>query len=515
MSVDLPQKMLAAHRAGDDAQVRTLAQDMGVAVVLDTMALQLLALASQETADKRALLQYAALDVLPTDADAVFNLAVTEQEAGLEEKAVLHYTHALRLNPAHLGALNNLSDLLRRLGRFEEAWSGMAAYLEQGGSLAGLEVRIAKIADACGFRQEARNWFSQAIIRHPDCPGTTWEAAMQQLRDEEFQQGWAGYEVRQALYDHQALGIVSYPYPAWNGAALGPLSLLVHKEQGLGDTIMFASCLADLPCHEGALHLAVAPQLVRLFAISFPHAEVWPSTSMAGADDHRSQRWLPAAGTMDRQLPFGSLPYHLRRERFPEPSAYLCAAQGDRNVWSSRLTALMAADPGNLKLGIVITARRDGVTGAGIAEGPARCLPPVLAQGFALPGVTWFGLHDRACATDFALLPRLGVLDMSDWLHDMADTAALISELDLVIAVDTAVAHLAAAMGRKVLLLLRRQADWRWGRSRTDSYWYKDVEIFRQDHEGDWSPVVRRVAARIRELRDKKTKGYAVSEVNS
>lgn len=501
---DILRLALDAHAAGDQARVRDLVSATGKAVLNNPVMLQLRALASDNQADERALLHYAAAQSHGGDAGAFFNLGVVEQQVGDLDQALLHYEHALRIEPAHLGALNNLSDLLRRRGRSAYAWRCMEVYLGAGGDPRGLEIRIAKIADDCGLKSEAERWFAKACEYEAGNMAIAWERAMQQLRDEQFAQGWQGYEARRHIFPHEVLGVVSYAMPEWDGGDLSRRSLLVHKEQGLGDTIMFASFLADLPdARAGAgLHLAVQPPLTRLFIANFPKAQVWSSVSTAGCGSEEYQPWRTVSGPIDCHIPFGSLPACLGVGGFGSPRAYLRPVAADEQLWRQRMAALAPPSAGNLRAGLVISARRGGVVAPGIADGAAKTLPGQLTHPLEIDGVRWFGLHNHETAADLATLALAGLIDTSDWLFDLADTAALIAQLDVVVAVDTAVAHLAGAMGKKVLLMLRRLSDWRWGRDRSDSYWYPDVEIFRQTHEGDWASVVAAVAARLIALRD-------------
>ena len=500
MSEDVRTAALAAFHEGDRRKVTELVIGMQEKARGDALLLQLLALSRSNKVDERVLLEAAAYDSHHPDPEAFFNLGVVEQGSGNVACAIRCYQQALRLQPDHNGALNNLSDLLRRQGRCEEAWQLISRYIEAGGETAGLSVRIAKIADDCNLPADAGRWFARAANETQADPAIVWEWAMQLLRDEQFAEGWQGFEARRLIFPHSALAIVNYSAPEWSGSSLEGRALLVHKEQGLGDSIMFASCLPDIADKAGRLHIAVQPQLVRLMAANFPQAEVWPSVSMEGREHESDQGWLDLAGPIDVHLPFGSLPLYLRAQGFPQAQAYLRASEPEVQMWQARLASLAPDAQSQLRVGIVVTARRDGQSGAGLAEGLPKSLPPQLARGLGQPGLAWFGLHDRSTADQLALVPALDIVDTSPWLYDLADTAALIANLDVVVAVDTAVAHLAAAMGKKVLLMLRRHADWRWGRSRTDSYWYEDVEVFRQQHEGDWAPVVAEVAARLGEL---------------
>lgn len=501
MIADLYTPIITAFNDSRKSEVVRLINHLGEQALGDVYLMQLMALSRYKQIDERTILQSAAYDCGVLDPQAMFNLGVCEQEKGNIARACLCYSQTLRIDPRHSGALNNYSDLLRRQFRSEEAWKAIATYLDSGANPDGLEIRIAKIADDCGLQDEASNWFERAVAKDPDNQAIVWEQAMQLLRDERFADGWKGYEARKAIFSHDALAIVRYSAPEWDGRAIGEESLLVHKEQGFGDTIMFASCLEDLPIRQAKVHLAVQPPLVRLFKASFPEFDIWPSASSVDTDGEEHQGWRDLAGPIDLQVPFGSLPLHTRTSTmFPEPRAYLQPFAADVAIWRQRIAALNPKDSSNLKVGLVITARRDGLSGPGVAEGFPKSLPPRMAGTLATKGVAWFGLHNLATAPELAEVPKLDVIDTSPWLYDFADTAALIAHLDVVVAVDTAVAHLAAAMGKKVLLMLRRHADWRWGRTRSDSYWYRDVEVFRQEDEGLWEPAVAGVAARLAEL---------------
>ena len=123
-----------------------------------------------------------------------------------------------------------------------------------------------------------------------------------------------------------------------------------------------------------------------------------------------------------------------------------------------------------------------------------KSMPPAVAGALAdVAEVQWVGLHDRQTAPMLADVPGLDIVDPSPWITDLADTAAAIANLDLVLTVDTAVAHLAGAMGKPVWLMLWRNPDWRWGPEREDSYWYPNVRVFRQSVAGDWAGVLNAV----------------------
>jgi len=488
---------LAAWSQGraDEALVRL--RDLGAAAADDPLALQVWALALNGQgagADALALLERA-VRIAPADAQAHFNLAVTLQAIGDLPRGIAHYQAALRAEPAQLGALNNLSDLYRRRGRAAEGWALMERYQTEGGSVAGLEIRLAKLAMDIRLFDQAKTWFARAAAHSPGDPSVAWEHAMLSLAREDFAAGWPGYEGRLASHGLDALGIFPYAARRWTGQRLAGKSLLLHREQGLGDMIMFARCFAPLAREAGQLHLAVHPQLARLMAFNFPSAKVWSSVTTAGTGRQPEQRWLALAGPIDFQAPVCSLGALRLGKGVPKIDAYLRADPDDVQTWARRLEALAPAPNSERRVGLVLGTRQvrwsdDGLTNAlrkTVAAAEARALAHVDA-------VRWVALHDRETAAMLADIPDLDIADPSAWITDLADTAAIIENLDAVVTADTAVAHLAGAMGKRVLLMLWWNPDWRWGIDRTDSYWYPNVQVFRQQTPGDWAGVLKRVA---------------------
>ena len=494
---------LKAFEAGDKRQAAAILGKHQRDAMGCPLMLQIYALSLEDQHTARALLELAAWDLFPADPGCHYNLAVVNQEFDLLAEAERGYAQTLRLNPTHSGALNNLSDLLRRRGRISDAWNLVQSYIDAGYPVAGLEMRFAKIADEAEYPDEAQSWFELAKAVAPDDQHVSWEAAMADLKDERFAAGWKGYEARKAIYNHEVLGLVQYELPEWEGKPLNGRSLLIHKEQGLGDMIMFASCLADLSLKKGDnVHIAVQAPLARLFACNFTEATVWMSESKADEPTAAMQYWMQAAGPIDCQISLASIARITRSIQFPKPVAYLEAVSAEVAVWRERIARIAPENEiSKIKAGLVLTARRSGASGPGVADGVGKTIAAHFVSPFgSAVGISWFSLHDRQTADHLATLSELDVVDCSPWLLDMADTAALIANLDVVVAVDTAVAHLAGAMGKKVLLMLRERTDWRWGRNRTDCLWYPDVEIFRQTRDGDWHDVIGQVSARLAQL---------------
>ena len=275
----------------------------------------------------------------------------------------------------------------------------------------------------------------------------------------------------------------------WAGGDPAGLRLLLHAEQGHGDTLQFCR-YAPLLAAKGArrVGLLAQPALVRLLRDSFGGAvEVMPlGTPVAGGD------WDARAALM-------GLPYRCgtRLDDIPAEVPYLKAPEGAEAGWRARLPA-----DGTLKVGLVWAGdpRRDDLA-ASLVDRRRSLDLAALAPLAAIPGLSFHSLQKGEAAAQ-AALPGCP-LRLTDWtgeLNDFADTAGLVAALDLVVTVDTAVAHLAGGLGRPVRVLSRLDGCWRWLRDRSDSPWYPSLRLYRQRRWGDWEAPVRELAADLRAL---------------
>jgi Flp pilus assembly protein TadD len=494
------QAAINALAAGNKPESLRLLRQAGAAVIDDPLALQAwsVSLEGPETQAAALALLERAVRIAPGDAQAHFNLAVSLQARDQLPRAITHYGQALALAPDHLGALNNLSDLLRRRGRPEEGWALMSRYLARGGSPRSLELRMAKLALDTRRFDEAEDWFNAANAAAPGDPRTRFEHAMLTLLREDFAHGWPQYEARLQTHGLSQLAIYPYALPAWDGEARPGRNILLHREQGLGDMIMFAQAVDGIIEAGATPHLAMATSLCRLFVESFPKARVWSSETIAGAIQQPRQKFLEVCGPLHAQAPMASLGALRMMSGPPAPRAYLRPPADETARWAERLDQLAPRKTGERRIGLVIGARLPRFSDDGMTNGMRKSVPPHLLEALAdAPNARWFSLHDRQSAAQIADIPRLPVTDLSPWITDFADTAAAIANLDLVISVDTAVAHLAGAMGKPLWLLLWRNSDWRWGVDRPDSLWYPDVTTFRQQKANDWASVIETVAAAL------------------
>jgi Flp pilus assembly protein TadD len=370
--------------------------------------------------------------------EAHYNLAITLKEQGRLEDAVTHYRHAIALRPNYQQAHYNLGNALRDQRRLDEAV-------------------------AC---------YRQAIALRPDFPDAHHNLALALLARGDMAEGWPEYEWRWATAD-LAQARRDFAQPRWRGEPAEGRTLLIHAEQGFGDTVQFCRYAALAAARGPRVILEVQQPLVRLLR------------GLAGADlvVGRGDE-LPE---FDLHCPMLSLPlaFETTIETIPGAVPYLHAEPAEVAAWRVRLAAMTGEGP---RIGLVWAGKPSNSADRRRSIDPAR-----LAPLFALSGPRFFSVQKDGPSAP-AGFP---VTDVMDEVEDFAATAALIANLDLVISVDTAVAHLAAALGKPVWLLDRFDACWRWLADRRDSPWYPGLRIYRQPRPGEWESVVAEVARDI------------------
>lgn len=492
----LYQRAFAHYRKGERAAAQRALVELLAARPQDARALLLLGVVADKQAEPAVGLalveQSAFLD--PADAGAWYNLGVFEGERGALARALDCYLRAVAIEPTHADALGNGCELLRRLERFEtalewadrrlaigpETWS---AHLNRGVCL----FHLGRWAEA-----EAANDRARAL--DPDRPIILWERFPMMLFQKRFAEAWDAFEHRFEV--SHLNGVFHYPFegPLWRGEPLGGKHIVVHNEQGLGDQLMFACALGEVIAQAERTTLVVAPPLVELFKASFPAAaEVLPARFGRFAGDHPEPAWMRRLAKYDFHAPIGSLMAPLRRrpESFDLPTAYLRPSEAARARWEG-------FDPGpGLKVGLCWASnpalfRQDSARRAVHKSMALETLAPLAGlEGVSLVSV----LNWKVDPAPGAFAGRLN--DVSDRLTSLDDTAALIERLDVVVTVDTAVAHLAGAMGKQTLVLLHAFPDCRWEMHAPTSYWYPNVRLVRQARGGDWGPVVAEVKAAL------------------
>lgn len=420
--------------------------------------------------DKGALKEAAAchrraIALCPREAEAHHLLGAALQRQGRLEEAVASYRQAIALQPQEAGVHNNLGTALQRLGQWVEAEASFRHSLRLRPWDANVLSNLGTTLKELGRWEEAMTCYRQAIALCPQHGPAHLNLGMGLLAEGAFEAGWAEYEWRWRC----AQAPRGFRQPQWRGEPAQGRTLLLHAEQGLGDTLQFCR-YAELAAARGLrVVLEVQPPLRRLL-------QGLPGTVAVLAQGEA----LPA---FDLHCPLLSLPLALgtRLESIPAAIPYLRAEAPEAPLWRGRLRAMGGQGP------------RIGLVWAGsptLARDRERSLDPaLLAPLLALPGLHFVSLQKGGPAAP----PGLPLTDLMPEVRDLAETAALVAELDLVISVDTAVAHLAGALGQTVWLLDRFTPDWRWLRGRKDSPWYLSMRIYRQARPGDWAGVLETV----------------------
>ena len=437
----------------------------------------------------------------PFNPEGWYNLAVFEAERGRLETALGGYRRTVQLDPLHVNALNNGCELLRRFDRFEESleWADRQLVLGHGSWAAHLNRAICLLH----LRRlgEAEAAFNQALALDPDRPIIKWELFPHYLLQNRFAEAWEAFEQRFAA--GHLNGVFHYPFlqPLWRGEPLAGRHILIHNEQGLGDQIMFAGALGEVIAQAEKASLVVSAELVPLFQASFPTARVFPARVGRFAGDHPPPAWMPELGEVDCQIPIGGLMHLLRTctEDFADPQIYLRPSAEARRRWGKTVAKMLPRAKGS-RIGLCWASnpalfRLDSSRRAGKKSMRLETMTPLAA----IEDVQFVSVLNWKIDK----LPKAfagGLLDVSADLKSLDDTAALIGELDLLITVDTAVAHLAGALGKPVWLLLHDFADCRWSLTGDRSYWYPDMRLIRQTAPGDWAGVIAEAVRSLKAL---------------
>jgi tetratricopeptide (TPR) repeat protein len=328
---------------------------------------------------------------------------------------------------------------------------------------------LANVLKASGYPERAIPYFHKSAELMPGYLDAVVDEAMAYLQIGKFESGWDLWEKRGDL-DAKFKAV-----PFWDGGDVD--RLLVHEDQGLGDIIQCLRYLPQLRNKAKTITLQVPAPLQKLLAAHFPAMNVLP---------HDAQ--VPV---VDARVRFMSLPHHFKTslDSIPQSVPYLRAEDAWQKMGRDRLSAL--AQP---RIGLVWGGNPANHNDHNRSLAFKQIAP--LVQDNAAHFVSL----QKGVQKDQAGFAESGVFDACPFMKDFTDTAGLVAGLDLLISVDTATVHLAAAMGKPVWLLVPFDNDWRWMIARDDSPWYPSLRIFRQTKPGDWRDVIRRVDADMRKL---------------
>ena len=450
----------------------------------------------------------AAIAADPNHKQAWYNLGITLQLQKQYAAAEEAYRTALRLDPTNPNTENNLGLVLRATGHLDEAIGcfqraisvkpdytramvNLGAALQDGNRLdeAIAVLRRAASLDPADFRalcnlgnafvalnqlDAGLDAYERALALNAELVDVRYNIALVHLLRGELDKGWEGYDARLDSERHQKA--LTFDQPRWRkGQPLAGKKILIHAEQGIGDTLQFLRYVPLLIERGASPVLLVQTALKRLLA-----------------DQPGAPRILDAADPLpevDLQCPLLSLPHEFstRLETIPPPTPTLVAPAAKLALW----TSIFARSAG-LKVGLVWAGNPKHQYDHNRSIPLSLIIP--LTEGV---DAHFFSLQLQQRPGDADRLAASSITDLSPQIHDFTDTAAIVAALDLVITVDTSVAHLAGALGIPTWILIGFAPDWRWLLERTDSPWYPSVRLFRQDKVGDWAGVIAKVKPQL------------------
>lgn len=414
----------------------------------------------------------AVLEICPDHSDALSNAGACFNALHRYEEAWRLLSRALTLDPKDVGALNNMGLVLGNLHRQKDALACFRRALEIGGLRADVLSNLGSCLSALNRLDEALKCFDQALKLAPQADEIRFARSFPLLALGQLAPGFQDYESRWRVPPLNRF-VFQSSAPIWHGQmAIEGSTVLLHHEQGLGDMIQFVRFANDLTQKGASVILLVPATLKRLFQSLRGGMQVF-----APGDRLPAHQWC---------VPLLSLPLLLGLQR-PEDvvrPAYLSASVDSQQAWATRLGPRKRPRVGLLWRGNPNNSdshRRDV---------PVATLAPLRELNVDLIGLQQQLTNAETAA--LAAFPNFTLL--GDQCSDLADLAALISELDAGISVDSAVAHLAGALGKPVWILLRHSPCWRWFRDRSNSPWYESASLIHQPSEGDWASVVSQTA---------------------
>jgi tetratricopeptide (TPR) repeat protein len=386
------------------------------------------------------------------------------------------YRQAIFHDPGGAEAFNNLGTVLARQGDVKGARASFEMAIAKKPGYGSPMTNMAKLLREEGRLDDSAAMYKKAIAVDPDAAAAHWGLAHVLLIRGDLLPGWEEYEWRWKLEERPR--VPQRKEPRWNGEPCDGKHLIITAEQGLGDAIQLVRYLPAIVDRGARVTLMVPSTIVRLFK------EIAGSVTVTSVDS--------ASVTGDYHCSLLSLPRAFRTTLSSVPSSvpYLKVPDSIRQSWQGRCDN----EASGLKIGVAWA-------GSSTHENDARRSldPEFLKRFMSFEGIQLYSLQvSDAHGTDrFSAAPS-GLIDHTDLLHDVAETAGLIQQLDLVVTVDTMVAHLAGALGKPVWILLPKAPDWRWLLDCETSPWYPTARLLRQTQEGNWDDVIEKACAMLK-----------------
>ncbi|PLS68739.1 MAG: hypothetical protein CV045_06150 [Cyanobacteria bacterium M5B4] len=399
-----------------------------------------------------------------------FNLGVVKRTVSLPEQAIVYFKLALQQQPDHAPAYLTLAKSYIDREMLEEAHSAIQTCLQLAPDLAEALHTLGLIYFRLGQNAQAIDYYRLALTKNPQDPLTHYNLAISLLLEGNYKEGWQEYEWRMTAQD----AIINLSKPRWDGSHLQGKTILLWSEGGFGDTIQFLRYLPLLQQQGASIVLACQTQLINLMKQELKDVRVIPIESRVSNE------------SFDYHLPLMSLPFVLNLDFIPCNIPYI-------NSYPKKMTTPPR------KIGIVWASGYRSTPNLYRLYKQKTCPIGHFMELLSIPVVELYSFQVGKDAKDILPFLQDRVIDLSDRLQDFTDTVKLLREMDLLITVDTAVAHLGGAMGMPVWLLLPFAPDWRWHQDRSDSVWYPTMTLFRQTKINDWQSVITQVKDKLKE----------------
>ncbi len=409
----------------------------------------------------------------PASAQALNNLGIVYFERNDFDAAIDFYCRSLAIDPASPTVQSNLGNAFRSSHRFDEAIAAHTRALELRPDYVDAMANMASALHLSGRLTEAAALYRRALALAPKNANSHHGLSLLLLLDGNLSEGWAEYEWRWQSTETKPR---RFRGAEWRGEVLGNRRLLIHSEQGFGDVIHFCRYLPLIKDRAERPLLMLPAELTELMAENFPWVEIVAAGS-AGKIEY------------DCYVALLSLPFLMQTTLATIPSVvpYLRPPAAAAARWAAKIQPMAG-----LKVGLVWAGNPNHINDRKRSL-PLAALQPIID----VPGVRFFSLQRGSGEHEVVALPPEGIVNLGPWLANFGETAAAVSELDLIITVDTSVAHVAGALGKPAWVMLPAVPDWRWLLDRSDSPWYPTLRLFRQTRQNDWDGVIGQIATEL------------------
>ncbi len=426
-----------------------------------------------------------AIELSPDYAEAYNNRGNTLQSLNRLDEAITSYRKAIAIKPHYAEAHYNCGSALKEQKKIDEAFVCYRRAIAIKPDYAEAHNNLGITLQEQGRFEEAATSYSCAIELKPDYADAHFNGSLISLLKGNFKDGWQEYEWRLQTkgYAHR-----TFQQPVWDGSHLNGKTILIHTEQGMGDNIQFVRYLPMVQALGGRVIFECLPELVHLFK-NCPGIDEIITKNSSGRLSER----------FDVQIPLLSIPRVF--DTIPSNGPYITPDSTRAIKWKDRLEV----HDKSIKIGLVWASSPENKE----LYLKKSCKLNHFETISEIPGLSFYSLQKGPASTEIHDAPNnMKIINLDNELNDFADTAAVIANLDIVISVDTSVAHLAGAIGKPVWTLLPFVPDWRWQLERNDSPWYPSMRLFRQTKMYDWDGVFEQVKEALIsdcELRRKKT----------